>query len=276
MRDDRGTTSGRGVTGWMTRRRLIGTAVTVVVLAAVMLAMTALGPVRKPKPSGEGAKLASPATDPLFAQALAALRSGDETRAVDLLERTIAADPGNAEAKAQLKRIRIAKKTGSNAPKPDPDPSDNDDPDPDPPAPAADTWTKPVAPLASLLPVSAPDYRLGVPEEGEKSVTLYMEPTAKSLSGVVSQALVVAYDKDTPAAASAFAAGASKVFPKNAKVLAVGKASGRFGTDGQTSACVSFSRGRFAFEVIVSSADKDPATLMSHALTLAKLVPATR
>lgn len=248
------------------RRRALWIAATVVVGALVILGFGAFS---LRTPSSENVQVPPAAGQADYERGLAALASGDTTKAIGLLEAAAAA--GNGAAKTALARARAASgpaggsgasgagSGGGTVPTTTPSTSD----------PAA------VDDLGSLLPVSVAGYDLAEPEISRTSAILALEPTFQGPYGKVSIVVMTVMDKETAAAAKAYVDALPKAYPQNGETLPVGADQARFGTDGSRLAAVAYSRGRYVYEVVATASRFDPMVAKPYAVAVATAFPAS-
>lgn len=235
-------------------------AIAIVVLAAVIGGIAALSA------PGRRAAVEAPITpitaSELAAQARAALASGDETGAAELAGRALVLDPNDADARA----VRDA--------------LDDSDEGPAPPAttspPPADPWLVARAPR-SLLVTSVAGYAFGTVQANSTDAEISGQPTAGSAGeGRVQRVQLSVHDRGSAASAAAFADTVSKkVYAHDVTSADVRGAKAYVATDGTLLAAVEFARGRYAFEVVVTSTGEPPAALRELAVELARAFPAT-
>jgi hypothetical protein len=100
------------------------------------------------------------------------------------------------------------------------------------------------------------------------------DPTRDGPSTVVRRALFSVHDRETPADAQAFVNNVTKTaFPENAAQVQVNGVDAYFGTDGARFATISYSRGRFVFEVIITAEDGAPGALVDVVIDAASAFP---
>ena len=194
-----------------------------------------------------------------YTAGLAALASGETTKATALITKAAAA--GNTSAQSKLAEIsRAVEPTATPAP-----------------APAApDVYLKAVRDIGSLLPTSVAGYDAGVVETSTASAILSLEPTKSGPLGKARIVVLTVLDKRSAAGAKAYVAAFPKAYGKDLGSATIGSIAGRFGTDGSHLAAVTFSRGRFAFEVVVTVTRGAPRDLRSVTLQAASAFAATR
>lgn len=266
MVDSKGWPARAGALFHAHRRAALSSFVTVLVLALLITVGSALQ-ARRPAPD-ESADTSGLSTEARsrseLDEARVALESGEITRAVGLLEAVIAAEPSNSEARKLLE-----------AAKPAPQSPTLDDPD-DPAIQPAD-YLDPVSDLASLLPASVAGYSIDNADIGSEQGALTLTPApGAAQTGQVRVVLMTVYDFKSPDAAAAFIAGQTKAFPISDRSVTIGTFPGRFGADAARIAAVSFARGRYAFEVVLTAEEPDATRFESHMIELAGTFPAAR
>jgi len=92
-----------------------------------------------------------------------------------------------------------------------------------------------------------------------------------------SRIVMVVNDMGSVKAADDFIVNTSKkVYSKDGQAVTVDGAEGYFGTDGAALASVSFTRGRFVFEVLVTTSGQAPKNLKDIAMNAAAAYPDTQ
>ncbi len=218
-------------------------------------------------------------------QAEAALASGDESAAIDLLRSAVEADPANVSARRLLTELTVVAVTDDTA-EPGTQSGDSsggssqsgatDTPPVVPPA--SSVYDKPVTEMVALLPSSVANYTQASVERGLQEAILALRPTRTGPAiGRVSIAVLTAYDRGSSSAARDFVTGIGKAYPDDRSSVRIGSQTGAFGTDGARLASVAFSRGRFAFEaVLTAEVGVDSATLKSATVGVAAAFPAAK
>lgn len=243
---------------------LLSGAVTVVVLALAILGLWAAStpknqtvpPTIKLSPSQESQNL--------YTQGLAALDSSETTKAVSLLSQAVTLNPDNSAAKTKLAEIAAAQAAAAAA-------KTNTPPAP-PSVPAPDPFLKAVKNIGALLPSTAAGYVLG-PQEAQGPDATRAGNTTDAASAVA-RALWTVHDLSSPSKAGQFVNGVSKgLYSKDATSVKINGVTAYFGTDGARFATVSFTRGRFAFDVVLTSATGAPAELKVDAIKAAEAFP---
>lgn len=275
---------------------IISGAVTVVVLAVVILVVSALG-TSSPKQPALNFAGAPSATDQLLSQAQSAAQSGDTTSAAELARAALAADPNNAKAKALLDTVQeqpatdtaqpgtgstgSSTNTGSGTGGSGGGSSNNSGSNPpvplkpgDPNAKADAGFTSKIGDIAALLPKSFSGYDLGRAAPLGSDVTL--AGTASSSSAAASHVLWAVHDMSTQKGAAGFITKTSSVsYGQDKSTVSIDGAVAFFGTDGTRFATVAYTRGRYVFEVVVTGNDVPPASLKSFAAKAAAAFPDT-
>jgi hypothetical protein len=230
--------------------------VTAAALALVIVVVGALTTANRTEPTSGGVPVvAAPAGQQDYTAGLAALAGGDTTRAVALLKKAAAA--GNTSARAKLDEISKGGGGGTT-----------------PATPTPDTYGTKVSDLATLLPTGVAGYTSQLVETSTSSAILPLQPDRTGPMNTVSLVVVTVLDKGTVPSALAYMAGFPRAYPKDQQALRVGVQSALFGTYGSHLAAVAFSRGRYAFEVVVTSSKSAPASLTDIAVKVAEALPA--
>ena len=268
----------KGKVGALLSRRWVRYAMGVVALALVITVGSALAvSFNKSRVSNpEAIVLSSPASESqkLYDEAQSAQASGDTTQAIVLLNRAVALNPANSNAKTMLAQIKRSKSTSVATSTP-PGGSGSQTPTS---APVDTSYLEAVPDVAVMLPPTIKDYRLaGLAPADKSDVEAPYEPASGSANaGKVSLMVVAVHDFGTAAAANEFVNTAAKAYPKNVASVKIGNLNGKFGTDGRKVASVSFARGRFAFEVSVTVPGGSPESYKSEVLRIAAEIPAAR
>jgi hypothetical protein len=216
----------------------------------------------------------------LYQQALAAIQSGETTEAATLLQKSVALDPDNTAAADALARISADRNSGgssgSSGGSGASDSGDDDGDDPQPPADPDEGWEQQIEDLVAALPASVFGYELGVPTALGPDATVPADPVAGGPVVEVRRALYIVHDYETPEAAQNFVDNvAPSAFPENESDVTVNGVAGYFGTDGTRLAAVAFARGRYGFEVILTSNTGSPGALLDLAVEAAEAFPET-
>lgn len=259
-----------------TRKRrwlyVVGIIATAVVLAGVIFGVAALS--KPDKPDATRGPTAFDESSRLYDQGLAALESGDESAAAEFFARSLAVDPTNSRADEQLDQLDVEVPTQEPVNPPD-DPGDPEpSTEPTPPVPDPDAgFTDPVDDMKALLPETVTGYDMGPADAVGPDATMAGEPTPAGPANIRSIFLGV-HDFESSDDADIFVSSTTlTAFPENGANVTVDGVPGYFGTDGERFAAVAFARGRFAFQVILSTDSGAPGTLMDAALEAAEAFP---
>jgi hypothetical protein len=258
-------------------RALVAAAVTVVVAALLIFGITAIS-----SPKSDSAPQTAELTDAQksaleYRKANEALQSGDTTAAVQALERAVVLDPSNTQAQQALDRITTPSPnqsggsssggsggSGETTSKPKPA-----EPEPEPVDPA---FLKPVTPLTKLLPARATDFSLGTATGTKTDATVSGDPT--EASSPASRSLWTVHDRKNQAGAGKFITSVSKeLYGKDGQDVVIDGTKAYFGTDGTRFATVVYVRGRYVFEVVLTSPSGSPKQLRTEAQKAAKAFP---
>jgi hypothetical protein len=251
-------------------KMLLGVGATVVVLAGVILGVSAFSATDSSETATT--QLTDVQRSALaYQKGLAALEAGETTAAVAALKQAVELDPANqAAADALARAVRAASAgTGGDAGGPDesgdPEPGAEPEPEPQPePEPEDSAFLKPVADLKVLLPVQADGFALGTPTGTEEAATLAGTPNDPEL--IASRSLWTVHDRETPAGAAKFLTAVSKsLYAEDAATATIDGAKAYFGTDGTRFATMVYVRGRYVFEVVLTSLYTSPAELRTEA-----------
>lgn len=228
------------------RTTLIRSGITVAVLVAAIVAGSLFAQSRRPPAPATIQLSAEQQSKADYDNAMSALSNEATETAIVLLERSVTLDPGNSAAKKQLAAL---KKSTPSAATPAPNPTTPATKAPDPNAP--DPFLGAIE-LKKLLPKAMEGYSLGYAQVVEPDALIPGEPTAAdaAATGIV----WYVHDLGSPQAAKAYADRVTRsAYTKNAATVNVRGVTGYFGTDGTRLATVVFSRGRYGFEVILTT-----------------------
>ncbi|MDP2233469.1 MAG: hypothetical protein Q8K89_07525 [Actinomycetota bacterium] len=249
-------------------RRYIYTAAFVVALAGVVFGVSALSGTKPTPVSVPGALSEAPQADSYDVDAVHSLiASGETTKALEMLRTRLVKVPSDLEA---LKLIKSITDDGSPASPGNPSviPTGSVTPGAD------DPFLKPIADLATLLPSAAPGYVLGSPVKSETDASVPMD--SDQSGAVFSRILASVHDRGNAAGALKFVTDVSRsAYPQDAAEFSYRGIPVYFGTNGQNSATAAFARGRYVFEVIITSAGGNPAELRPIAEDVILLFPNT-
>ncbi|MBE0477195.1 MAG: tetratricopeptide repeat protein [Coriobacteriia bacterium] len=273
------------MTGITRNKRLLVLAAAAAALAAVILVASSLS---SPQGSGPRSSMSSSESRPGadLRAALDAERAGETTEAIALLRRLLEEDPSHTEARRALARVErtaarrppadLGPGTGGGG-GPDAEPPAGGGPGTDPGDPSAEGYDRPREDLGEMLPASVQGYRSTGAESGPADAQVTLEPRlGTEVFGKVTVASMVVRDMGSLSGAAAFVAGTGKAYPNGLSDVKVGVLNGKSGTDGRRLVSVSFARGRFAFEVLLTATSGDPVSYKDEAVRLASLIPATK
>lgn len=239
------------------RKAVVATVSSVIALAVAISLFAAFAPSSDPKlpevaPEAQSADL--------YTQALAADASGNTTTAVSLLKQAVVLDPGNTAAKKKI--VQIEQRQAQSAR----------------PTTSAPSGTDPflgTAPdLKKLLPKSLAGYSVGMAVVQGPEATVSGQPEDLTL-GITKLVWAVHERKDAKTAAQ-FTSKVSKAFyGQDQASVQIDGASGYFGTNGTTFATVSYVRGRYVFEIVLSTDGAAPREFKAQAVAAAKAFPDT-
>lgn len=249
-------------------RRYIYTVAFVVALAGVVFGVSALSGTKPEPVSVPGALSEVPQTVPYDVDAVQSLiASGETTKALEMLRTRLVKVPSDLEA---LRLIKSIADDGS--------PANTGNPSVTPTTPVTpgtdDPFLKPVADLLTLLPSAAPGYVLGSPVKSETDASVPID--SDQSDAVFSRVLASVHDRGSVAGALKFVTDVSRsAYPQDAAEFSYRGIPVYFGTNGQNYATAAFVRGRYVFEVIITSSGGNPAELRPIAEDVILLFPNT-
>jgi len=254
-------------------KALLNGAITVAVLAVVLIVLGMMGPLfksHKTPPPATTLSQTNAESNALYGQALAAQQSGDLNRAADLAGAAVAADPNNAEAKKLLTTLRSGSSGssgGSSGSGGTSTPNTTTSPT------AQSVYTTKIKDLTSVLPTTFPDYDLMGTMQVKRDASVTGQPTVSN--GVVANLSWTVHDRSTTSSAKSFVSKTSKsAYSHDGATVTAGGTKAYFGTDGTKFATIVFTRGRYVFEVILTSARNSPADTKDAAIRAANAFPA--
>ena len=213
-------------------------------------------------------------SDSLYERGMELLRSGDATAAARLFEQALVLNPTDEDAREQLRRIRGVPEGESDSPgdgEVDAPPAGGQEPETFDPDAGFDTA---VEFLGDLLPSGVEGYEMGSPLVDAQTASVPADPTQNGPVASVNRALFTVHDKGSISEARAFVTAVSKAaYDQDAADVEVNGVAAYYGTDGTKFATVTYSRGRYVFEVILTSATGDPAPLLDLAVAAASAFP---
>jgi hypothetical protein len=249
---------------------LIRSGITVAVLVVAVVVGSLFAQSRRPPAPATIQLSAEKQSQADYDNAVSALSNEATDTAIALLERAVTLDPGNTAAKAKLAQLKKSTPVatspgtpgGATAPAtatPAPTPTG-----PDPFLGAID--------VAKLIPKGMEGFSLGSAQILAPDATVAGEPNAGG-SGATNIVWAV-HDRGSEAAAQQFVDGLGKgLYSQSPATVTVRGVTGNFGTDGTRFAAVVFRRGRYAFEVLVTSSGP-PADAKTLAEKAAAAFPA--
>jgi len=274
-------------------RRALWIGIGVLALAGVIFAGGALTSSRS-RESAPPSKLSAAVEAERHARdALAALSREETAAALALADRALELDSNNVTANRVVSRAKqVAEKR---VPSQEIDArSDNPGDTPSDPAPSGappssdppptqnldEGYTDKVSDLAGLLPSSVSGWVSGQVVAQSPDALVTLDPAKGSPgSSMALRAVVSVHDMETPAKADDFVAKVSKrTYSKDGTTVTAGVVpDAYFGTNGTGVAAVAFSRGRFAFDVVVpAKPGVRPVDLKAIATSVAGAMPAAR
>jgi hypothetical protein len=229
-------------------KTILAGAATVVVLAGVIVGLWAFTSPKKPTKPPTIQLSAAQQSQQAYQQGMSALSSEETSTAVALFRKAVTLDPTNTDAKTALDNSTQAtpqtstKPSQGSATKPASTPV---------PVPNPNVWTQKLD-IKTLLPKSFPDYALGTIDAAGSDAVVAGSPTKPNAP--VTSIVWSLHDRTTTADAATFVTKVSKsLYPHNATKVTVNGVPGYFGTDGVRFATLTFTRGRYVFEVVMSS-----------------------
>lgn len=256
------------------RDAMIPGIVTVVVLAAILIGIAAFGPAQSEKKVELGLADTALDSEQYAVQAENALASGNTTAAVELANRALSIDPDNATARSVIvgaaSSQQNATSSGASSSKSTPRVDSKKTSGAKPVSPDPDVgFTKKLSDMERLLPIAFEDYFLGgaTTTENESQVSA----TPVSVGQEANQVIWTVHQTNSKAEARAFISDVSKnLYANDVATLKFDGVTAYFGTDGARFATVSYLRGIYVFEVLVTGTDTNPKTLQGLAQEAAK------
>jgi len=247
-----------------TVKRILVAVAAVIGLALLIFGVSALSSTKQPTETVATTAKLSPETqaDLLAQRAVAAESANDTATARSLAESALKLNAANQTAIAVVKRLDEA--NPGTTPTPNKPATDTTT--------TADTWSKPIKNMASILPTAIAGWSAGdiVAVKGDAQVTFTPDAEGGD-SGSAIRATFAVHDRGSAAKAKTFVKSVDKtIYPGDGGTVKFGTQSGYFGTDGARLAVAAFARGRYAFEVVVYSQEGiKPSTLRPLAAKLA-------
>ena len=184
-----------------------------------------------------------------YDKALDRLSQEDTATAILLLERAVTLDRNNNDAATKLAELKKKDPEPEPPTTPPTNPGTNPPVTP-PPPPGPDPFLGKID-LKKLMPAALDGFSLGSQQIIDPDATVAGEPNAAN-SGVVN-ILWAVHDRESEAAAQEFVDSRKNLYPTDPASVSIRGVTGYFGTDGTRFATVAFRRGRYAFEVLVTS-----------------------
>lgn len=245
-------------------RALIAIASVVLLGAVIFVSGSLSGDLRTPSTAEKPIEGASVT---LYRDAVAALESGDTTKAIEGFEAVLEADPNHVGARQALDSLRSESDSEGEASGEKPEP-DTDDAQVRPDDPGFSAEQNP----SKLLPTALAGYYLDEPVGMEDTFTRSGGP--KLAGGDVSAVVWTVNKLESKEAAERFIERSTKVaYDEEQEQIVVDGTRAFFGTDGSLFATVGYVRGRYAFEVTLTSTGRPPKELKSQAITAARAFP---
>jgi hypothetical protein len=235
-------------------RLVVNGLVTVVILGLVIFGLWAFTAPKNQTTTPSIQLSPSQLSDRAYQDGLAALSKDETGTALAYFQKALDLDPKNTAAQKALADAKKPSATGGSG-------GSNSSSSPSNPVAPASAWTKTLK-LKSLLPTSFPDYIMGNVETGSKTSADISASAAKPTARVTPIVWTV-LDEGSTSKASGFLKSTSKrVYSKDAAQVKVNDVTAYFGTRSPIG-CVAFTRGRYVFEVLITStavaADKNVA-----------------
>jgi hypothetical protein len=228
---------------------LLGAGAGLVVLA-VVLGVWAFGAQNRPTASTLSV---SPETrsKQAYEAGLMALSKEQTASAVELFQSAITINPDSDDAKTALAKLNSGASSSSGTSTTASSGGQSSiAPKPAPVAPIG-PWDKKLD-MSELVPATYTDYLLGSVDQSDSEVSLSGVPTKDGAT--VTNVIWVVHDRGTAARASDFIKTISRtIYKHDVSQVKVHDISAYFGTNGKELATVSFARGRYVFEVVITS-----------------------
>lgn len=236
------------------RRTLLLWGITVIAATIGIVLIAAVGPILREQLKPQvGSTTISPLgqSEVLRTQAEDALRAGETTAALLLARSAAAADPTNAAARDLVTRLSAASST-STKPTGSSSSSQASSTSASSPAPADAGYIQPVADLAALLPTGLAGYALEPAVITPDSVSVSASP--QQTGAETGRFIWTVRDRKKVSRARSFLRKTTKeLYGKDRASVTVHGVSAYYGTDGGRIATVTYARGRYVFEVLLSA-----------------------
>lgn len=257
-------------------KAILGGVATVVVLAAVILGLSAISASKKSAVTPPTIQYsASQQSQQAYAAGQSALASGDTTAAIADFKRAVALDPSNTAAQTSLTETTDSQtNTSSNSSssskssttkKTSTSPSSNT-------TSPTDWSTQPLADLKVLLPAKFSGYVMG--QRIVIGPDAVISATAANSKSQASHVEWTVHDRTSVTGANTYMTKVTKtVYPKDSSSVTINGVSGSFGTDGDQFAAVVYRKGRYVFEVVLTAPSGSPGDLKQLATQAAASFP---
>jgi hypothetical protein len=248
------------------RTTLIRSGITVAVLVVAVVVGSLFAQSRRPPAPATIQLSAEQQSKADYDNAVSALSNEATDTAIALLERAVTLDPGNTAAKTKLAQLKKA------TPVTPPATPGAAAPPAVTPVPAGPDPFLGAIDLTKLLPTAMDGFSLGSSQVLAPDATIAAEPDAGG-SGATNIVWAV-HDRGSEKSAQQFVDGLTKgLYANSPATVNVRGVTGFFGTDGTRFAAIAFRRGRYAFEVLVTSSGP-PADAKTLAEKAAAAFPA--
>lgn len=203
-----------------------------------------------------------------YEDALTLAESGETTAALQSLTAYLKENPEDKTAQRLLVRLRDESPGNAST---DNDPTSPSD---DPTSPSDDpVWLNKVADIEALLPLVVDGLSRGSVVLGETDAVVPYDAQDAGDYAAARRVLYSVHDLKTAQAASSFENQVSKiVYPKNAQRVTIDGANAYFGTNGDALATVAYARGRYVFEVVITTGIP-PSEFKQQAVAIATAFP---
>lgn len=253
-------------------KTILGGVATVVVLAGVILGLSAISAPKKGSVTPPTIEYtAAQQSQAAYTAGQQALASGDTTAAIADFKKAIQLDPSNTAAQQQLTEVTnasTAASTSSSSSK-----SSTTAKKTSGSSSTAVDWTgKSLSSLKTLLPSKFTDYTLGQPTASNSYGSV--SATAVKASAPASHVEWEVLDRTSATGATTFVnTSKTKLYTQDGADTTVNGVSAYFGTDGKTFAAVVYRRGRYVFQVVLTAPKGSPGSLKTVAEQAAAAFP---
>jgi len=253
-------------------RFLVSGAVTILILALVIFGLWAFTTPKNQAVTPQTITL-SPAqqSDKAYQDALKALSLEQTGTAIGLLQKAVRLNPANTAAKKALADATSSSAGTSNSSSTTGSTSTTKKPAKKTTPATASGWNAKIK-LLTLVPYSFTDYAVSGAEAQANGTSADISATANKPSATVTTIEWTVLDRGTAAKATSFITSVSKkAYPLTPATVAVNGVNAYFGTNKVGLGTVAYTRGRYAFEVIITS--KNPANDQATAVQAASVFP---